>query len=86
VRSFNEKPVGGELWINGGFFILSPGVFDYIEDASTVFEREPLEALARDRELVAFRHEDFWYSMDTMRDKKHLEELWARGAAPWKTW
>jgi len=86
VRAFNEKPAGGEIWINGGIFVLSPRVFDYIEGNSTVFEREPLEALARDRELMACHHEDFWYSMDTMRDKKHLEDLWARGAAPWKIW
>jgi glucose-1-phosphate cytidylyltransferase len=86
VRSFNEKPVGSESWINGGFFVLSPRVFDYIEGDDTVFEREPLEHLARDCELMAFYHEEFWSSMDTLRDKKHLEELWASGNAPWKMW
>jgi glucose-1-phosphate cytidylyltransferase len=86
VRAFNEKPAGGEIWINGGFFVLSPRVFDYIEGASTVFEREPLESLAKDGQLMAYPHEDFWYSMDTMRDKQHLESLWAQGNAPWKIW
>jgi glucose-1-phosphate cytidylyltransferase len=86
VRGFNEKPPGSESWINGGFFVLSPRVFDYIAGDDTVFEREPLERLAKDGELMAVRHEDFWSSMDTLRDKKYLEELWASGDAPWKIW
>jgi glucose-1-phosphate cytidylyltransferase len=86
VKSFNEKPAGGDIWINGGFFMLSPKVFDYIAGDETVFEREPLEMLARDGELMAYQHTGFWYSMDTMRDKKHLEGLWANGDAPWKIW
>lgn len=86
VPSFNEKAAEGETWINGGFFVLSPKVFEYIDDDATVFERGPLERLARDGELMAYEHTGFWYSMDTMRDKKHLEELWASGAAPWKIW
>lgn len=86
VRTFNEKPLSGEIWISGGFFVLSPRVFDYIDGESTVFEREPLEKLAREGQLMAFQHEDFWYSMDTLRDKKHLEELWASKEAPWKVW
>ena len=86
VTTFHEKPPGSEMWINGGFFVMSPRVLDYIEGDATVFERQPLEALARDRELVAYRHEDFWFSMDTLRDKNHLEGLWATGKAPWKIW
>lgn len=86
VTSFDEKPLGGEIWINGGFFVLSPKIFDYIAGDSTVFEREPLETLAREGELMAHPFEGFWYSMDTLRDRKHLEELWAAGKAPWKIW
>ena len=86
VARFHEKPPEGEIWINGGFFVLSPKVLDYVEDDSTVFERGPLEKLAHDRELMAYPYPGFWYSMDTMRDKKHLEELWAAGDAPWKVW
>jgi len=86
VREFLEKPPGDGTWINGGFFILTPQVFDYIADDSTVFERGPLEHLASDGQLMAYMHEGFWYSMDTMRDKKHLEELWGAGQAPWRTW
>lgn len=86
VTLFHEKPPSGEVWINGGFFVLSPRVFDYIDGDATVFEREPLERLARDRELMAYRHQGFWHSMDTLRDKNHLEGLWASQQAPWKTW
>ena len=86
VSAFTEKPLGDGLWINGGFFVLSPQVFDLIPGDATVFEREPLEALATRSQLMAYQHDDFWYSMDTLRDKKHLEELWAKGEAPWKTW
>lgn len=86
VSAFTEKPLGDGLWINGGFFVLSPRVFDLIPGDSTVFEREPLEALASQGQLMAFQHDDFWHSMDTLRDKKHLEELWAKGEAPWKKW
>lgn len=86
VVEFEEKPQIGEGWINGGFFVLNPGVARYIGGAPTVFEREPLEALARDGELAAFRHDGFWQSMDTLRDKRHLESLWDQGSAPWKTW
>ncbi|WP_376093926.1 glucose-1-phosphate cytidylyltransferase [Roseomonas sp. CCTCC AB2023176] len=86
VRAFLEKPPGDRLWINGGFFVLSPKVFDYIGGDSTVFEREPLERLARDGELMAHPHEGFWYSMDTLRDRRHLEDLWASDQPPWKIW
>ncbi|MDE2580779.1 MAG: glucose-1-phosphate cytidylyltransferase [Rhodospirillales bacterium] len=86
ATQFNEKPPSGEGWINGGFFVLSPQVFDYIDGDQTVFEQAPLERLVRDGELMSFRHEGFWLSMDTLRDKKRLEELWAHGRAPWRIW
>ena len=86
VASFQEKPVGDGSWINGGFFVLEPAIINRIAGDSTVFEKEPLESLARDRELVAFKHSGFWQPMDTLRDKTHLEELWSSGKAPWKIW
>jgi glucose-1-phosphate cytidylyltransferase len=86
VRSFREKPAGDGAQINGGFFVLSPKVIDYIADDATIWEREPMERLARDGELFAFPHDGFWHAMDTLRDKRHLEELWASGKAPWKIW
>jgi glucose-1-phosphate cytidylyltransferase len=85
VFEFSEKPQIGEGWINGAFFVLEPGVFDYIDGDDTQWEREPLEGLARDRQLMAYRHDSFWQCMDTLRDKKLLEELWQNGA-PWRTW
>lgn len=86
VVRFNEKPQTSEGWINGAFFVLEPEVFDYIEGDDTLFEREPLEGLANDGQLMAFRHDDFWQCMDTLRDKRLLERLWDSGNAPWKTW
>lgn len=86
VVSFEEKPQMSEGWINGAFFVLEPGIFDYIEGDHTQFEREPLENLARDGQLMAFRHEGFWQCMDTLRDKVRLEKLWESGEAPWKIW
>ncbi len=86
VTSFEEKPHGDGAWINGGFFVLSPQVIDYIEDDSTIWERGPMEKLARDGQLAAYLHEGFWQPMDTLRDKNHLEELWQSGKAPWKVW
>jgi glucose-1-phosphate cytidylyltransferase len=85
IGEFSEKPQIGEGWINGAFFVLEPGVFDYIDGDATQWEREPLERLANDGQLMAYRHEDFWQCMDTIRDKKLLEELWKDGA-PWRTW
>ena len=85
-RVLDEKPLAGEGWINGAFFVLEPRVFDYIDGDDTLFEREPLERLARDGELMAFRHPGFWQCMDTIRDKALLESLWAGGDAPWKIW
>ena len=86
VLGFREKPVGDGGWINGGFFVLSPKVGDYIEGNSTVWEREPLERLAHEGQLSVYQHKGFWQPMDTLRDKRQLEELWDSGKAPWKTW
>ncbi len=86
VTRFVEKPQIGEGWINGGFFVLEPKVADYIAGDETLFEREPLERLAQEGQLVAYKHDDFWQCMDTLRDVRLLEELWASGKAPWRTW
>jgi len=86
VCEFSEKPQTGEGWINGGFFVFEPEVLDYIEGDSTILEREPLERLASEGELMAFRHTGFWQPMDTLREKQLLESLWAGGNAPWKVW
>lgn len=86
IIRFEEKPQGDGSWINGGFFVLEPGVLQYIADDATVWERQPLEALARDGQLSAYTHDGFWQPMDTLRDKVRLEELWQSGKAPWKTW
>ncbi|NPT62601.1 glucose-1-phosphate cytidylyltransferase [Paraburkholderia elongata] len=86
VRSFVEKPTGDGGWINGGFFVLNPSAIDLIEADETLWERQPLEALATNDELQAYLHHGFWQPMDTLRDKTHLEELWTSGNAPWKTW
>lgn len=86
VRSFQEKPAGDNGRINGGFFVLNRSVLDRIPDDSTSFEAKPLEDLARERQLMAFPHDGFWRPMDTLRDKNQLEEMWERGAAPWKIW
>lgn len=84
IHHFQEKPIGGDMpWINGGFFILEPQVLDYIEDDSTNWEHEPLEKLAKEGKLSAFRHTGFWQPMDTLRDKNFLEDLWQAGKAPW---
>lgn len=86
VLSFQEKPAGDGSWINGGFFVIEPPVIERIDGDATLFEKEPMEGLARDGELVAYRHHGFWYAMDTLRDKNHLESLWQSGKAPWKVW
>jgi glucose-1-phosphate cytidylyltransferase len=86
VTEFSEKPQAREGWINGAFFVLEPPVLDYIDGDDTHWEREPLERLAAEGQLMAYRHESFWQCMDTLRDKVLLESLWARGDAPWKTW
>jgi len=86
VAGFQEKPKGDGSWINAGFFVMEPEVFDYIEGDRTLLEKEPLENLARDEQLVAYKHSGFWQPMDTLRDKNHLEDLWKSGSAPWKLW
>jgi glucose-1-phosphate cytidylyltransferase len=86
VRRFHEKPQGDGIWINGGFLVLSPKVIDYIDGDDTVFEQRPLQRLSAEGELGAFRHTGFWHPMDTLRDKRQLEELWVSGRAPWRTW
>ena len=86
VRSFQEKPRGDGAMINGGFFVLSPRVLDYIDGDDTLWEQEPLQRLSADGELMAWQHRGFWQPMDTLRDRTQLEDLWASGQAPWKTW
>ena len=86
VKSFKEKPKGDGAMINGGFFILSPKVIDYISEDSMAWENEPLERLAKEGELAAYKHSGFWQPMDTLRDRVLLEELWQSGKAPWKVW
>ena len=86
VTEFHEKHAGESSWINGGFFVLEPEIFDYLQDDSTVFEKTPLETLAKEQKLTAFKHNGFWHPMDTQRDKNHLEKLWTSGKAPWKIW
>jgi glucose-1-phosphate cytidylyltransferase len=86
VSQFTEKPRGDGSFINGGFFVLEPAIFDYIEGDGTIWEQEPLRKLSRDNQLMAFRHDGFWKAMDTMRDKIELKNLWNSGNAPWKVW
>ena len=86
VVSFQEKPEGDGGWINAGFFVLSPKTLSYLDGDATVWEREPLERLAREGNLTVFLHRGFWLPMDTLRDKSQLEELWRSGRAPWKAW
>lgn len=86
VKGFQEKPQGDGGWVNGGFFVLQPEVFNYIDGDSTIFERAPMENLAKDGQLVAFKHNGFWHPMDTMRAKDNLEKLWQTDKAPWKLW
>lgn len=86
VNNFAEKPQGDGTWINGGFFVMEPEVLDYIEGDSTILERSPLERLASDGQLAAYKHSGFWRPMDTLRDKLELEKLWNSGKAPWKLW
>ena len=86
VAKFTEKPQAGEGWINGGFFVLSHKVLEYIEGDETIWERKPLEKLSEDGQLMAYHHHGFWQPMDTLREKKLLEELWNSGQAPWKVW
>jgi len=86
VIGFQEKPRRDGSWVNAGFFVLEPEVFDSLEDDDTIFERDPLETFSKNKQLKAFRHEGFWQPMDTLRDKKLLDDLWKAGKAPWKLW
>ncbi|GAB63295.1 MAG: glucose-1-phosphate cytidylyltransferase [Candidatus Jettenia sp.] len=86
VKKFSEKPEKNEVWINGGFFVLEPEVLNYIDGDTTQWERKPMESLERDGQLAAYRHVSFWQCMDTLRDKRLLEDLWQNGNAPWKIW
>ncbi len=86
VSRFEEKPRGDGAWMNGGFFVLSPGVERYVAGDETVWEQEPMRALAAEGQLACYRHDGFWQAMDTLRDRNHLEELWRSGDAPWRTW
>jgi len=86
VKEFTEKPQIGEGWINGGFMVLEPGILRYLKDDRSILEADGLEALACDGQLMAYRHEDFWQCVDTIRELRLLESLWDGGKAPWKTW
>ncbi len=86
VSSFQEKPAGDGAWINGGFFVLEPAIFNYLDGDSTSFEAEPLQRLVADDQLTGYKHSGYWQAMDTLRDKNQLEELWSKGVAPWKVW
>ena len=86
IENFSEKLKGDGAWINGGFFVLNKKIFDYLKDDFTIWEKEPLEKLSKENQLIAFKHDNFWYPMDTMRDKDYLENLWEKNEAPWKLW
>jgi glucose-1-phosphate cytidylyltransferase len=86
IKEFSEKPQTSEGWINGAFFVLEPGIFDYIDGDKTQWEREPLEQLAKNGQLIAYRHASFWQCMDNVRDKRFLDSLWQKGNPPWKIW
>ena len=86
VAEFHEKPSDENSWKNGGFFVFEPEIFDYLQDDSTILERTPLETLARENKLTAFKHSGFWHPMDTLRERKQLENLWESQKAPWKIW
>lgn len=86
IEKFVEKPLGDGSWINGGFFVCEPKVFDYIDNDLTIFERQPLENMAKDNELFAYKHQGFWKPMDTLRDKEYLNQLWEKNQAKWKIW
>jgi len=86
VTKFCEKPSNNDAWVNGGFLVCEPEIFNYLQDDSTILEKTPLETLSKENKLTAFRHDGFWYAMDTLREKKYLEKLYESGNAPWKTW
>jgi glucose-1-phosphate cytidylyltransferase len=86
VDAFMEKPAGDGSWISGGYFVFEPAIFEYLDGDGTVLEKDPMERLARKGQLAAYKHDGFWYAMDTLRDRNYLEELWKSGKAPWKLW
>ena len=86
VKNFREKPNGDGAWISGGFFVLEPGIFDYIENEQITWEQEPMRNLAQNKQLSAYKHDSFWHCMDSLRDRNNLEKLWRSGNAPWKIW
>jgi glucose-1-phosphate cytidylyltransferase len=86
VTKFEEKPAGDGSWINGGFFVLEPEIFNYLKNDSTVWEKEPLEKMAKQNKVTAYKHSGFWQALDTLRDKNHLQSLWDSNKAPWKVW
>ena len=86
VTKFCEKPSNNDAWVNGGFLVCEPEIFNYLQDDSTILEKTPLETLSKENKLTAFRHDGFWYAMDTLRERKYLEKLYESGNAPWKTW
>lgn len=86
VEQFLEKPLGDGGWVNGGFFVLNKDIFNYIRSEKTIWEREPLEKLTKNNQLISYKFNGFWYAMDTLKDKNYLENLWSSGKAPWKTW
>jgi len=86
IISFEEKPSGDGSWINGGYFVLEPGIFDYIENDQTIWEKTPLEKLAKDSQLSVHKHNGYWNAIDTLRDKNHMDDLWNSKQAPWKVW
>tara|TARA_B100001540_G_C15738788_1_gene611186 strand:+ start:575 stop:1345 length:771 start_codon:yes stop_codon:yes gene_type:complete len=86
IHKFNEKPIVSNSWINGGFFVLEPKIFDYIKGENTIWEKEPLQNLSKNKKLNAYLHKDFWQPMDTLRDRNFLNDLWNSGNAPWKLW
>jgi len=86
VTKFSEKPIISNSWINGGYFVLEPKIFDYISNKNTIWEKEPLQNLSKNKKLNAYLHKDFWQPMDTLRDRNFLNDLWNSGNAPWKLW
>jgi len=86
INDFSEKLKGDSSWVNGGYFVLNKEIFKYLDDDQTIWERKPLEKLFKEKELIAYKHQDFWYAMDTLRDKIYLENLWNSNKAPWKIW
>ena len=86
VTQFREKPSGNDSWVNGGFLVCETEIFNYLQDDSTILEKKPLESLSKENKLTAFKHDGFWYAMDTLRERKYLEKLYESGNAPWKTW